>query len=345
MAHVLIAIFGISLLMIVHEAGHYFMARAFGMRVTVFSIGLGPAIVKVQPKGSPTVFQICAIPFLAYVRIAGMNPLEENDPKDSGLYENKSAIARALTVLGGPLANYLAATLMIFVVAMIGWREQVPTTPMVVAAVEAGAPADKAGMRAGDVILEVEGKAIRDVRELAEMTGPRAGQPTMYTLQRDGSPLAPLTIVPRDAAGRGVLGVMPKVETRTRTFSVGEAAGMAIALPWMVTVENVQGMADLARRHSTEGITGPVGMVKQVALEAEKGIYAFVAILIVLSIALGFFNLLPLPFLDGGRLIFLACEIVAGRRPNQKLEVVVHAIGLLLLLGVTALVTLRDVVG
>ena len=81
----IIAILGISVLVIVHEAGHYLAARAFGMRVVRFSIGFGPVIAKWQPKGSPTVFQISAVPFLAYVQIAGMNPAEENDPNDPEL--------------------------------------------------------------------------------------------------------------------------------------------------------------------------------------------------------------------------------------------------------------------
>ena len=345
MAQVLIAIFGISLLMIVHEAGHYLMARVFGMRVTVFSIGLGPALLKVQPKGSPTVFQLCAIPFLAYVRVAGMNPMEDADPNDPGLYSNKSAFARTLTVAGGPLANYVAATVMIFVLALTGWREVTPTTPMLVESVEAGAPADAAGVRPGDAILEVDGRPIADVRDLAAATGPRAGQPTTYRLERAGVALEPITIVPREAGGRGVIGVVPKIETYTRRLPIDEAAWMAVSLPWTMTVQNVEGMADLARRHSTDGLTGPVGMVKQVAFQAGQGLYAFVAILIALSVAVGFFNLLPLPFLDGGRLVFLGYEMIVGRKANQTLEVVVHAIGLLLLLGVTALVTLRDVVG
>src|SRR5687768_13827071 len=109
MANVLFAIFGISLLMIVHEAGHYGMARAAGIRVLTFSIGFGPALFKFRPKGSPTTFQLCVIPLLAFVELAGANPYEDNDSKDPALYTNKSIGARALTLAGGPLANYLFA--------------------------------------------------------------------------------------------------------------------------------------------------------------------------------------------------------------------------------------------
>jgi regulator of sigma E protease len=101
-------------LAIIHEAGHYFVARAFKMRVTRFSIGLGPSIFKYRPKGSPTTFQVCAVPLLAYVQIAGMNPHEEYDADDPGLYPNKGVMARMLTIAAGPVANYLAASLIMF---------------------------------------------------------------------------------------------------------------------------------------------------------------------------------------------------------------------------------------
>jgi regulator of sigma E protease len=345
MLQILVAIFGLSLLVIVHETGHYLFARAFGIRVTRFSIGLGPVLAKYQPKGSPTVFQICAVPFLAYVMIAGMNPAEEVDPNDPGLYPNKSILARTLTIFGGPFANYFAASLMIFALALTGWRDDIPSEPMVIDAVEPGSPAAHAGLRAGDIILEANSRPIRNVKELIEVTGPRSGQVTNYVIKRDGQTLSPLEITPRKTEGRGVIGVTPKFEPHYRSLPVGEAAQLAVVLPWQYTVANLSGMADLIRRRSTEGITGPVGMGKLVAQQAEKGAYAFVHILIAISVALGSFNLLPFPALDGGRLVFLGYEIITRRRPNERIEAAVHTVGLLFLLGVIALVTLRDMVG
>lgn len=345
MLQILVAIFGISLLVIVHEAGHYWMARAFGIRVTRFSIGLGPVLAKYQPKGSPTVFQICAIPFLAYVMIAGMNPAEEVDPNDPELYSNKSILARMLTIIAGPLANYLAASLMIFTLGVSGWHEEVPTEPMVVQTVEPGSPADKAGMKPGDAILEADGKPIRNVKELIGVTSPRADKPTSYVVRRDGKTLPAMLIAPRNVGGTGRIGVSPKNETRVRALPLSEATVKAVTLPWVFTVTNIEGMVDLIRRRSTEGITGPVGMGKLVAQQAEKGIYPFVFILIYISVALGYFNLLPFPALDGGKVVFLGYEIITRRRPNERIEAAVHAVGLLFLLGVLALVTLRDVVG
>ena len=119
--HVLLAILGLSVLMIVHEGGHYLVARAFKMRVLRFSIGFGPTLFKHQPKGSPTIFQVGAIPFLAYVQIAGMNPHEEVDPNDPELFPNKSLLARVLTIAAGPIANYLLASVVVFFLAMNSW--------------------------------------------------------------------------------------------------------------------------------------------------------------------------------------------------------------------------------
>jgi len=343
---ILLAVFGLSLLVIVHEAGHYLAARAFGMRVTRFSVGFGPTIVSYRPKDSPTTFQICAIPFLAYVMIAGMNPAEDVDPDDPTLYPNKGVFARIVTIFGGPFANYLAASLLVLGVGLtIGWPESKPSSPMIVDSVEPGSPAAHAGLQPGDVIVRAQDKPIRDVTELIDVTKPRAGKPTVYIVEREGKALPALTITPKLAGGRGVIGVSPRAETIYQTLGLRDASALALLYPFKLTLLNLAGMADLIQRRSTEGITGPVGMGKLVAEQAEKGAFAFTHVLIAISVALGLFNLLPFPALDGGRLVFLGYELITRRRPNERIEAAVHAVGLLFLLGVIALVTLRDVVG
>ncbi len=342
---ILLAIFGISLLVIVHEAGHYLVARAFGMRVLRFSIGLGPVLARYQPRGSPTVFQICAIPFLAYVMIAGMNPTDEVDARDPALYSNKGVFARILTIFAGPFANYVAASAMVFVLALFAWREDVPSEPMIVETVDASMPAALAGVRVGDAIVEANGRPIKNVIELIDVTSARAGEPTQYVIEREGARLPPVTITPKLVRDRGIIGVTPRIEARYSAMSVGDAAKAAITFPYALTVLSLEGIADLVRRRTTEGLTGPVGMGKLVAEHAEKGVFEFVRILIYISVALGLFNLLPIPALDGGRLVFLCYEVVTRRRANERIENAVHAVGLLFLLGVIVLVTFRDVMG
>lgn len=343
---ILIAILGLSLLVIVHEAGHYFAARAFGMRVTQFSIGFGPSLVSFRPKGSDTTFQLRAIPFMAYVVIAGMNPAEEFDPNDPSLYPNKGVFARIVTIFAGPFANYLAASLFVLGLGLgYGWPEGKPTEPMVIDAVEPGSPADKAGLQAGDVIVEADGRHIRNVKELIEVTAPRAGQPTLYGVERKGVRQPPLTITPKAVGNKGIIGVTPKLDISYRPMSFGEASKLALIYPIDLTVRNLEGIADQIRHRTTEGITGPVGMGKLVAEQAQKGTFDFIHILVLISVGLGFFNLVPFPGLDGGRLVFLGYELITRKRPNERIEVAVHAVGILFLLGVIALVTMRDVVG
>src|ERR1019366_2019958 len=178
----LVAILGLALLMIVHEAGHYFAARKFGMRVIRFSIGFGPTLWKHKPKDSPTVYQVALIPFLAYVQIAGMNPYEESDPKDPGSYANAGLWARTVTIAAGPLTNYFFASVLIFFGLLIGGHE-VPDEASMRVIVEAG-PAQTAGGETNDKIDAVKGTPVANGDELRKAVGSQAGEPVELTIER-----------------------------------------------------------------------------------------------------------------------------------------------------------------
>jgi regulator of sigma E protease len=345
MPQILAAIFGLSLLVTLHEAGHYLFARIFGMRVLRFSLGFGPVLASYKPKDSPTVFQVCAIPFLAYVLVDGTNPADDSDPNDPDLYANKSVWARILMYSGGSLANYVTASVLVFGLAITGIRSEVPLSPMVIATVESGSPAEKAGLEPGDTVLEADGRPIASVKELSEITGARAGQATTYVVERGGKRLDPLTITPDKRQERGVIGVNARADVKYEPQPLWRAAVLAIETPYVLTVANLNGMADLIKRRSTEGVMGPVGMAKLVVKQADDGVYSYVWILVMISVALGYFNLLPLPGLDGGKLIFLLYEVVTRRRADERVEAIVHGVGLLMLVGMIALVTFRDVAG
>lgn len=343
---ILLTVLGLSVLVIVHEGGHYLSARAFGMRVLRYSIGFGPTLFKYKPKDSPTTFQVGAIPFLAYVQIAGMNPYEENDPDDPQLYSNKSILARIVTILAGPVANYLTASLLVFGLMASGWwTEYELTEPMEVAAVSDGSPADEAGLRPGDIIVEANGKPIENVKDLQEVTAPRAGKKTEYIVKRDGKRLDPITMAPEAVEGRGIIGIRAKTEATYVSKGVGEAATAAVVLPFELTMLQLDRLGDLIQKRTIEGLTGPVGMGKIVAKQARKGTPDYLRTLMLISVALGMFNLLPFPALDGGRLMFLGYELVTRRRPNERLEAMIHMVGILVLLTLLVFVTFRDVMG
>lgn len=340
---IILGVLGISVLVIVHETGHYLVARAFKMRVLRYSIGLGPAIFRYKPKGSPTTFQICAIPLLAYVQIAGMNPFEEIDPKDPEIFPNKSLFARIATIAAGPAANYLAAVVLGFFLALSGWPEpkSEPTEPMVIGAVVPDSAAEAAGLREGDIVREANSRPIRNVDELIEVTAPRGGQPTVYVIER-GSERLTLTITPRaDKDGKGKIGVAPVQEFNYVQYSVPEAAKKSLWFPIELTGMTIASLMEF----DPDDIAGPKRMGEAVAKSAQQGVPAYVHILIVLSIALGFFNLLPFPALDGGRLAFLGYELITRKRANARFETIVHTVGIVVLLSVLVWVTYREIAG
>lgn len=343
--NVAIAVLGISLLVIVHESGHYLAARAFGMRVLRYSIGLGPPLWRYKPKDSPTVFQICAIPLLAYVQIDGMNPTEKIDPNDPALYPNKSVFARIATIFAGPFANYLAASVMIFALGLVGGYPDLERLPEnQIGQVHEGTAAEEAGLRENDLIVEANGKPIASHKHLIGVNTSRGLAPTEYVIQR-GDERIRVTITPRrdEESGRPILGVSMGYRRIYKTVSVSEAAVNAVVLPWRATVGTFVVIASMIDRGSTREVGSVVQMGQLLTQAAETAPQQYVWLLIQISIALGLFNLLPIPALDGGRLAFLGYELITRRRANEKVEAAIHTVGLVFLLGILALVMARDV--
>ena len=346
---VIIAILGVAALMVIHEAGHLLAARAFGLRVVRFSIGFGPSVWKHKPKGSDTVYQIALIPFLAYVQVAGMNPFEENDPEDKGSYANASLTARISTVVGGPLANYLFASVIYFGALMAFGKPVVPdidTLEPVMKVMPDGA-ASKAGMKDGDRIIGIEGKALTNFKQVRDAVVPNAEKQLAFKVLRDGKEVE-LEITPArktDDEGNeiGLVGVTPLTERTFESISMAGAVSEAVAMPALVVRNLVVGLATMIRKRVTPDVSGPLGIVKEVARAAELGPFDTLRLLAALSAYLGGFNLLPVPALDGGRLMFLGYELVARRKPNAKMEAQIHAVGLLLFLALIAVVTIGDI--
>jgi regulator of sigma E protease len=335
-----IGILGLAVLMIVHEGGHLIAARAFGMRVIKFSIGFGPALWRFQPRGSETVYQVALIPFLAYVQIAGMNPLEEVDPDDKGSYANASLIGRITAIFAGPLANYLFASVFFFAAFMIS-GEAVPTTT--VELMPEGA-AKAAQMKDGDTILSIDNKPINDWDQLRSVILANPNKPLKIGIRRDGKKIE-LSVVPepKGERGGGQIGVKPV--PRRIPMATKDAAIRSVVEPARVVEMLVVGLARIITGKDKAQLTGPIGIVKEVGKAAERSWADYLYLLGLLSAYLGGFNLVPFPALDGGRLMFLGYEAVTRRRPNARVEAHVHAVGLLMLLALIAVVSVFDIKG
>lgn len=363
----LVGALGLALLMIVHEGGHFLAARAYGMRVTRFSIGFGPTIFKIQPeegyfwfttaagkvrlrlwrhipeKHGPTVFQVAAIPFLAYVQIAGMNPLEEVDPKDKGSYANARLIGRIVAIFAGPFANYLFASIVFFGVYAVAGKLHVEPESTTIRVME-NMPAAKAGIVDGDKIVNVAGVEVDSWNKMAENIAKRPGETVPIVVIRKGERVT-LEITPINVEGKGGKIGVGQYQYR-QSVSAGEAAELAIKRPALVVKDVVLGLKSWLKKRSVEDLGGPGRMVQETANAAKGGLADYLEFLAILSAYLGAFNLIPFPALDGGRLMFLGYEAATRRRANPRIEAVIHGVGLIMLLGLMGYVTLfNDILG
>lgn len=360
---VLLAFLGVSLLIVFHEFGHYLCARATGMRVDRFSVlGIGPVVWRLGNRGG-TEFVISAIPFGAYVHIVGMEagddgaqalpPLPEKDQDgvftpppvtyaadDPYLYRNRPVLARMLAILGGPLANYVAATVLYVGLFVAVGPEKVVTvralSTMSESAVTAGVKQGDEFIRASGQELEGEGPAAR----LAAITEANKGKTIELVVRRDGAEV-PLQVSVNEEGRIGV-GLRPgKVERIA--VSGGEGVLLGLKEPWVVSWKNLQGLGQLfTGKAGISQMSGPVGIVQGVAQAAEEGPASYIKWLAMISALLGLFNLLPLPALDGGRMIFMLIESVLRRPVNRHVEEMIHGYGMLALLGLILYVTLAN---
>lgn len=346
--------------MVVHEWGHLYAARRFGMRVTRFSIGFGPTLFQLVPeegsyflqalggrlrmrvgshdplKHDATIYQVALIPFLAYVQIAGMNPLEPVDPQDKGSYANARLFPRVVAIAGGPLANYLFASVLFFA-AFAGWGKMHVDPNSTIVSVVPGRPAEAADMKSGDKITKVAGTPVDSWKAMASEISSRPGQTVPIEVVRDGSTVV-LSVRPADEGGAGRIGVGPLVNRKGVSFT--EAATLAVTTPPKIVVELVTGIAMMITGKADAELGGPVRIVKEGASAADRGWPDWFEFMGLLSAYLGAFNLMPLPALDGGRLIFLGYEGLLRRKPNPSFEAHIHAVGIVMLLGLMVWVTI-----
>jgi regulator of sigma E protease len=335
--HILAGILGLGLLIVVHETGHLLAARASGMRVVRFSIGFGPPLLRYQSKRSETLYQVALIPFLAYVQIAGMNPFEEIDPDDKTSYANASLFARVFAILAGPLANYLFASVLFFAYFAIGGVPQVTDKPIVDVLDKNTAQA--AGMKTGDTILAIAGTKVATWDGMRQVIMKNPGKPLVFDVQRGGQRLQ-LTLTPKNDKNVGRIGVAPF--TTNVPVSLKEAGIKSLVTPYAVVKASIIGLGRIITLKDPPDLGGPVRIVNETSKAASEGWLSFVSFLGMLSAYLGGFNALPFPALDGGRLAFLAYEAVTRRKPNARIEVMVHALGFAMLLTLIAVVTFAD---
>jgi regulator of sigma E protease len=331
---ILVVVLAFGLLVIIHELGHFLVARACGMRVERFSVGFGPVLLRRQ-RGD-TEWAISAVPFGGYVKIAGMGPGDEVVDGDPGAYANQPAWRRFLVIFAGPTMNYLSAVLLATaMLASAGLRE--PDPAPLVGEVVAGGAAARGGLRAGDRVRAVDGKPVATWGELVAEIQARPSRPARLEVEREGATVE-VVATPDDAGGSGRLGIAQSA----RVVKAGPAGALAagVRVTNARAGEILSGLGQMVTGRQKAELRGPLGIAQEMARSARAGAASFVNIVWFISIALALFNLLPLPALDGGRLVFLFYEIVTHRRVNQRVEGIVHMAGFVALFGLLLAVTL-----
>ena len=328
----------------VHELGHFIVARLFKIRVEEFGIGFPPRAVTLFERNG-TIYSLNWIPLGGFVRPAG-----EDDPTVPGGLAAASKTARFWTLSAGAIFNFVLALAAFWAAFLLG------PPAVAVGAVDEGSPAMVAGLEAGDIILEINGQPVRDTLTLVNEVAANAGEEVSVVVERDGAE-AELTVVPRrpgeyDPATEGAIGIH-LAQSTARRYPLGpvEALGSAARSVSDIVTLTLRVPFMLARGELTAAEARPVGVVgiSQIAgataeYTAESGDwFQLLHIIAWISTALGFTNLLPIPALDGGRILFVLVEAVRGRRIEPEREGFVHLVGMLFLLALMFLLIIQDI--
>ncbi len=357
------AIIAIGVLIVVHEGGHFIVARLCKMRVDKFSIGFGPAIWKWTRND--TQFQIAPIPFGGYVQINGMLVADEIDEDDPHAYPNRPVWQRFVTIFAGPATNYLFAIFLAVVLYSVAGLQNSNTSQWEVVSTQEGYDA-QGKLLPGDRLLEIDGKEfyakLNGVEQegLSDIVQRHKDQPIQFLVARDGekvtvSVTAKLKTDDTDpnAAPSYFLGVgiamvpgaimVAKPQPERVDVGVVSAVGYALWYPVDQTKAIVGGLYKVVRGEEKGELTGPVGITTVIKNSIKAGWIQVFELLMILNVYLGLFNLFPIPALDGGRLVFLTYEMATRKRANPKIEATVHMVGIMALLVIMVLVTYKDI--
>jgi regulator of sigma E protease len=329
----------------VHELGHFAAAKKMGVGVEKFSIGFGPRLW--GWRRGETEYLISAVPFGGYVKMTGDNPDEEVQDREKS-FLLKPVWKRIMIVVAGPASNLLSAVLIMYVVYVAG----VPALLATIGTVNEDFPAAAAGMLPGDSIVAVDGEEIHTWDDLTAVVHDSAGIEKVFSVRR-GEELLSFAVTPRASSAPnvfgeemqiGLVGITPAEEFTTIRFGPAEALGMSVRWTYntirltVVIIGKIFGGVVPA-----DNIGGPLMIMQAVGQSTERGLVELLGLVAYISVALGFFNLLPIPVLDGGHLLFFVIEAVRGRPLSIRTREVLQQVGLVLLVALMIFATKNDI--
>ena len=354
-------LFVITVVVFFHELGHFLVARWCGVKVDIFSVGFGKEIFGFNDK-TGTRWRLSWIPIGGYVKFAG--DANAASLPDKAAAEAMSAAERqhvlffkplwqrAAVAAAGPVANFVLA--IVLFTGLMMYTGHVVMAPMVGDVVK-GSAAEAAGIKPGDLVTAIDGAKITDFEQLPEIISVSGGKTLKMDLLRDGKALT-LWVEPQTMKIKDILGDMstsvvigvhpsPKAPVTVVKYGPGGAFVAAVNQSWNISKTTIQGIAQMIRGYaSPDQFRGPVGIAKMTKQVAEFGFLPLLNLLAVLSVSIGLANLFPIPVLDGGHLLYYACEAVLGRPLGERAQDVGFRLGLWLVLGLMLLTTWNDLV-
>jgi regulator of sigma E protease len=331
------AVAGMFLLLIApHEGGHFALAKLFKVRVIEFSIGAGSRLWSTTRGG--TLYAIRLLPILGYVRMGGMEAGDFDDPAG---FHNKPAGQRLLILAAGPAANFLVAMMLVTAFGLT----QLNGDPGKFATVLPGSPAARTGLTAGDRIEAVNGKSLQSPGFIRQQENAEPGVPLVLSgVHSNGKPFT-YVVVPicqhPNTCQIGI-GVAPVITLPT-------AVASGVVFPFQAVVGIVSGLWQLVTGQipgglfGSQGLTGPIGIADVTAAAVNQGPADYVFLVAILSVALGFTNLLPFLALDGGRMAVVLIEVLRRRPFDRRMELNFHRWGLAALLAIAAYISFLDI--
>lgn len=353
----------LSIVVFVHEMGHYLVGRWCGIYATTFSIGFGKEIFGFNGKDG-TRWRFAMIPLGGYVKFfgdenaastTGGETAEMSDEDKARSFRHASLIRRALTVVAGPMANFI---LTIIIFSSVFYTQGRMVVDPVVTEVIAGSPAESAGIQSGDLFLSVDGKQVEVFNDLKRYISSRPETEVEIVIKRDGEErsifLTPERKTLQDNFGndieQGVMGVsvlpVEGVNVRSQQFSVTGAVGEAFSESWYIVTRTFDYIGNIfVGRESAAQLSGPIGIAKVSGQVASLGVLALIQLTAVISLSIGLLNLMPIPILDGGHLVFYLFEAILGRPLEKRTQEIALSIGMMLLISLMVFTTYNDIFG
>lgn len=335
----------LSVLIVVHEFGHFIVAKRTGVRVETFSLGFGKVLFSRKKNG--TQYCISAIPLGGYVKMAGDNVEEYKGESDE--YLSKPAWKRFSIVFFGPLLNYVLAFLIFWLIFFMGY----PSLTTRVDSLLEGFGAQEAGLKAGDKIIAVDARKVVFWEELqAIIHKKKISDKVKLSVLRDNTELDFVCVIKEKLVedntgakhGVGLIGITPRVENAKG--DIVRSLTLGVHSTWSFTLAVVNGLSYMitGKLSVRESVTGPIGIFIITAKVANYGLVALLHLVAVLSLSLAIFNLFPFPVLDGGNILFILLEKIRGKPLNIKLERIINQVGMSVLIFLVVIVSYNDII-